>query len=363
MNQTIKPLALLCTLAIWLLAATSVSASSQEAGAEVNVKDIIFGHVGDSYQWHITTLGDKEVVIHLPIIVYSKESGWHLFSSSSLSHQAVYKGFYIATEGAYAGKVVEKTVSGEELRPFDISITKNVLALLISSTLLILTVLGVARWYKNKQPDADAPRGFVGLMEMMIMMIYDDVIKSCVGKDYKRFAPYLLTAFFFIFFNNIMGLIPFFPGGANLTGNISVTLVLALCTFLAVNLFGSRSYWKEIFWPDVPTWLKMPVPLMPLVELFGVFTKPFALMIRLFANIMAGHSVILALTSIIFITASMGPAINGTMSVVSVLFSIFMNLLELLVAFIQAYVFTMLSAVFIGLARVDSEPEKIEINH
>ena len=155
-----------------------------------------------------------------------------------------------------------------------------------------------------------------------------------------------------------MGLIPIFPAGANVTGNIAITLVLAICTFLAVNLFGSKEYWKEIFWPDVPNWLKVPVPLMPVVELFGVFTKPFALMIRLFANIMAGHSVILALTSLIFVTVSMGAAINGTMTVVAVLFGIFMNLLELLVAFIQAYVFTMLSAVFIGLARVEHDPKR-----
>ena len=153
-------------------------------------------------------------------------------------------------------------------------------------------------------------------------------------------------------------MIPIFPGGANVTGNIAITMVLAVCTFLAVNLFGNREYWKEILWPEVPTWLKVPVPLMPVVELFGIFTKPFALMIRLFANIMAGHSVILALTSLIFITASMGPQVNTSMTVLSIFFSIFMNLLELLVAFIQAYVFTMLSAVFIGLAHVEHVPGK-----
>lgn len=156
-----------------------------------------------------------------------------------------------------------------------------------------------------------------------------------------------------------MGLIPVFPGGANVTGNIAITLILALCTFLVVNFSGTKEYWKDIFWPHVPSWLKVPVPLMPIVELFGVFTKPFALMIRLFANMMAGHSVILALTSLIFVTVSMGPAVNGTMTVVSVLFGIFMNLLELLVAFIQAYVFTMLSAVFIGLAKIEA-PKKVE---
>ena len=186
------------------------------------------------------------------------------------------------------------------------------------------------------------------------MMVNDDIIKSCIGKDYKRYAPYLLTAFFFIFLNNLMGLVPIFPGGGNVTGNIAITLVLACMTFLAVNIWGSKEYWREILWPDVPLWLKIPIPIMPLIEIFGIFTKPFALTVRLFANIMAGHSVILALTCIIFITASLGPVLNGSMSVISVLFAVFMNFLELLVAFIQAYVFTMLSAVFIGLSRVEA---------
>jgi F-type H+-transporting ATPase subunit a len=225
---------------------------------------------------------------------------------------------------------------------------------MINSLVLVLIILGVSRWYRKRTPDSPSPKGFVGLMEMMIMMVNDDIVKSCVGKDYKRYAPYLLTAFFFIFVNNLMGLIPIFPGGGNVTGNIAVTLVLACMTFIAVNVFGTKEYWKEILWPEVPTWLKCPLPLMPLIELFGLFTKPFALTVRLFANIMAGHSVILALTCIIFITASLGSVLNGSMTVVSVLFAVFMNCLELLVAFIQAYVFTMLSAVFIGLSRVES---------
>ena len=186
---------------------------------------------------------------------------------------------------------------------------------------------------------------------MFIMMVENDVIKACIGKEYKRYSPYLLTAFFFIFVNNIMGIIPIFPGGANVTGNIAVTFVLALCTFITVNVFGNKEYWKEILWPEVPTWLKFPVPIMPAIELFGIFTKPFALMIRLFANIMAGHSAILALTSIIFVTVSMGVVVNSLMTGVSFLFIIFMDCMEILVAFIQAYVFTMLSSVFIGLSR------------
>ena len=154
-----------------------------------------------------------------------------------------------------------------------------------------------------------------------------------------------------------MGIIPIFPGGANVTGNIAVTFVLALCTFVAVNFFGNRHYWKDILWPDVPWWLKVPLPLMPLVEIFGMFTKPMALMVRLFANIMAGHSVILSFIAVIFLTVKMGPVINGSMTVEAVFFGVFMDCLELLVAFIQAYVFTMLSAVFIGLSRQEPEVE------
>ena len=300
----------LLMMGVGTVKAEDINVSQQQEN--VDAKDIVFGHIQDSYEWHITKWGDKDIVIPLPVIVYSKETGWHTF-----------------------------------------------LALLINSVLLVAIILGTARWYKKRTPDSPAPKGFVGFMEMFVMMIEDDVIKGCVGKDYKRYSPFLLTAFFFVFINNLMGLIPIFPGGANVTGNIAITLVLALCTFIAVNVWGNKAYWKEILWPDVPTWLKCPVPLMPVVELFGIFTKPFALMIRLFANIMAGHSVILALTSLIFVTVGMGPAINGTMTVVSVLFCIFMNFVELLVAFIQAYVFTMLSAVFIGLSRVEeTEKEK-----
>ena len=336
---------------------TAAENKSEEA---IDVKGIVLGHLADSYEWHITTWGHTHITIPLPVIVHGSDGQWHLFSSSHLSHGESYEGFYIAQSGEHEGKIVELNAQGEEVRPLDLSITKTVLALLINSTLLVLIILGTARWYKKRTARTAAPGGFVGLMEMAIMMIHDDLIKSCVGKDYKRYAPYLLTAFFFILISNLMGLIPIFPGGANVTGNIAITFLLALATFLMTNLFGSREYWKEVFWPEVPTWLKCPVPMMPLIEFVGLFTKPFALMIRLFANMMAGHAVILSLTCLVFVTASMGAAINGTMTVVSVIFCIFMNMLELLVAFIQAYVFTMLSAVFIGLSRVESHHKKEE---
>ena len=255
----------------------------------------------------------------------------------------------------YKNKIVEKDATGEEIRPFDISITKNVLALFVNSAILVAIMLGCARWYKRHEVSEGAPKGGVGMIEALVVMINDEVIKGCIGEDYRRYAPYLLTAFFFVLVNNLMGILPIFPGGANVTGNIAITLVLALCTFLFTNICGTKAYWKDIFWPKVPMWLKVPVPLMPMIELFGIFTKPFALMIRLFANIMAGHAAILSLVAIIFITVKAGPVINGSMTVISVLFGIFMDMLELLVAFIQAYVFTMLSAVFIGLSRVKEE--------
>ena len=357
LRSIVAPIFLLCLM---LVAGLPVFAQTQEDVTPqeqkentVDVKEIVFGHIGDSYEWHITTWGKTHITIPLPIIVYSSTTGWHTFLSSRLAENGgTYEGLSVAPEGSkYEGKLVEYNAAGEQVRPWDISITKVTFALLFNSVLLLVIVLSVAQWYRKRPQGALAPGGFIGFMEMFIMMVNDDIIKSCVGPNYRKFAPYLLTAFFFIFINNIMGLIPFFPGGANVTGNIAITMVLAICTFLAVNIFGTKHYWKDIFWPDVPWWLKVPVPMMPFIEFFGIFTKPFALMIRLFANMLAGHMAMLVLTCLIFISASMGPALNGTLTVASVLFNIFMNALELLVAFIQAYVFTMLSAVFIGLAQ------------
>ena len=358
LRNIVAPIFLLCLMAVASLPALAQEQQEDVTPQEqkentVNVKEIVFGHIGDSYEWHITTWGKTHITIPLPIIVYSSATGWHAFLSSRLAENGgTYEGLSIAPEGSkYEGKLVEYNAAGEQVRPWDISITKVTFALLFNSVLLLVIVLSVAHWYRKRPQGALAPGGFIGFMEMFIMMVNDDIIKSCVGPNYRKFAPYLLTAFFFIFINNIMGLIPFFPGGANVTGNIAITMVLAICTFLAVNIFGTKHYWKDIFWPDVPWWLKVPVPMMPFIEFFGIFTKPFALMIRLFANMLAGHMAMLVLTCLIFISASMGPALNGTLTVASVLFNIFMNALELLVAFIQAYVFTMLSAVFIGLAQ------------
>ena len=319
--------------------------------SDVDVSHMLFGHIGDSYGWHITDWSGKHVTIPLPCIVYSKTSGWSAFMSSKVEHGHTHNGFYIAEEGRYQDKIVEDGPGGEVVRPFDISITKNVASLMFTAVLLIVLILSAKRWYQKNDAREKAPGGFVGMVEMMVMMVNDDIIKESVGPEYKKYAPYLLTAFFFIFISNLLGIVPFFPGGANVTGNIAVTMVLALCTFFAVNMFANKHYWKEILWPDVPVFLKFPLPLMQIIEIFGMFTKPFSLMVRLFANIMAGHAMILGLVSVIFVTAKLGPVINGSMTVVTMLFGVFMDCLELLVAFIQAYVFTMLSGVFIGMSR------------
>ena len=329
-----------------LKAGQSPVQEKEEAALDIN--EYIFGHIGDAYEWHITTINNKHISIYLPVILHSKNSGWHCFSSRHFHHGSEsYKGFYIAKNG----KIMELLPNGESLKPLDISITKNVAGLFFNCLVLLLIVLLPARWYRRHDAMKEVPTGFTGAMEMLITMVENDVIKPCVGEDYKRYSNYLLTAFFFIFVNNLLGIVPFFPGGANITGNIAVTFCLAIFTFLATNLGANRHYWKDIFWPQVPTWLKVPIPLMPAIEVIGMFTKPFSLMVRLFANILAGHIMLLGVVAVIFLTAKMGAALNGGLSVISVVFGVFMDILELLVAFIQAYVFTMLSSVFIGMSR------------
>lgn len=329
--------------------AQAAAVHADHTSQEFDMAEYLFGHIMDSYEWHITAIGGRHISIPLPVIVFGRTNGPAVFLSSRLRHGNEYKGYFIARDGHNKDRIVERNAAGEEIVPFDISITKNVLALMISSALLVWLVLSCARWYRRHDVLHEAPSGIAAVLEPVIVMIDEEVIKPSVGKQHARFSPYLLTAFFFILINNLMGIVPFFPGGANVTGNIAVTFVLALFTFLMVNLFGNRHYFKEIFWPDVPVFLKA-IPIMPAIEFIGLFTKPFSLMIRLFANIMAGHILILSVIGMIFITASMGPVLNGSLSLAAVLFGVFMDCLEIMVAFIQAYVFTMLSSVFIGMA-------------
>lgn len=332
-------------------ASNTFAETSPETKKEAfNPKELIFEHVLDAYEWHITTIGETHISIPLPIIVISKTTGFHLFLSSNFEHgKADYHGFSIAHEGANKGKVVEKMADGTTLRPVDISITKNVVSLFVSIALLLFIFLSIAKRYKENF--ARAPKGFQSWLEPLIIFIRDDVAKSAIGDKYTKYLPYLLTVFFFIFLNNLLGLVPIFPGGANLTGNIAVTMVLAIFSFFLITFSGTKDYWLHMVnTPGVPWWLKFPIPLMPVLELMQVFIRPMVLMIRLFANITAGHIVALGFYCLIFIFGQKNIFAGYGVSVVSILFTIFMALIELLVCFIQAYVFTLLSALFIGMA-------------
>ena len=317
----------------------SADRAAQEDGG-FDIAEVVFGHIGDDYEWHITDWGERRIAIPLPVIVYSRSSGWHVFSSHHLE-EGEYHGFALNEEG----KVIE-VATGK--RPLDISITKNVLSLMLSSLLLLVIVLLTARWYRRHDVRKDTPTGLAALMEPLVMMVHEMARENIGEKDYRRFSPFLCMIFFFILLNNFLGILPIFPGGTNLTGNIAVTLVLALFTFFTVNLFGTKHYYKEIFLPDVPAFL---MPIMPIIEVFGALMKPVSLTIRLFANMLAGHIMILCMVCMIFIVARYGPAISAPLTVVSVLFGVFLDVLECLVAFIQAYVFTMLSSIYIGLAQ------------
>jgi F-type H+-transporting ATPase subunit a len=312
----------------------------------------IFEHIGDSYEWHIATFGEFHLSIPLPVIIYSKEKGFHVFMSSKFHHgKEEYLGFRIEKEESSKnkGKIVETLKNGTVQRPIDLSVTKNVFSLLISLTLILCIFITIAKSYKKNQ--GKAPKGIQSVLEPLILFVRDDIAKASIEHHHEKYMPYLLTVFFFIFFNNLLGLIPIFPGGANLTGNIAVTASLALITFTITSFSGNKNYWKHMVnAPGVPWWLKFPVPLMPFVEILSMFTKPFVLAVRLFANITAGHIIALVFYCLIFIFGAINIYAGYGISVVSVLFTVFMMFLELLVAFIQAYVFTLLSALYFGMA-------------
>ena len=310
----------------------------QVGGDDINVSEIIFEHIGDEYEWHITEWKGKSVAIPLPCIVIDK--GVHVFTA----HHAAENGYTFNENGKLINADTGK-------RPLDLSITKNVLSVMMSSLLLLIVVLLTARWYKKHDAMKEAPTGLANAVESLVRMVDEMAYENIGEKDYRKYSPYLCMAFLWILLNNFMSIIPFFPGGANLTGNIAITLVLALCTFFTVNLTGSKHYYKEMLWnPDSPM-----RPVMAIIEVFSALMKPVSLTVRLFANMLAGHIMILCMVCVIFIMAKYGPLLSGGMTVVSVLFGVFLDALECLVAFIQAYVFTMLSSIYIGLARSHGE--------
>ena len=336
-----------------VFAGSNMASEAQDENAQgFEAGKFVIEHVSDAHEWHIATFGEKHISIPLPIILYSSNQGWNFFMSSKFHHgHETYNNFRLEKHGEHEGKIVEVNENGDVIGlPIDLSITKTVTGIFVSVIVLLVIFLSIAK--SAKQRVNQAPRGLQNLFEPIILFIRDEVAKPAIGeKKFEKFMPFLLTAFFFILINNLLGLIPIFPFGANVTGNIAVTLVLAMFTFFITSINGNKHYWKEIYNPDVPWWLKYPVPLMPIVELSGVITKPFVLMVRLFANMMAGHMIVTVFVSLIFIfNTLMGVEAGFGVSVVSIAFSVFILLLDLLVSFIQAYVFTLLSALYFGMA-------------
>ncbi|HDR90120.1 MAG TPA: ATP synthase F0 subunit A [Bacteroidetes bacterium] len=347
----------LTVLLLWSTEGFAISENENHelpAEEEFQPGEFIMEHIGDAYEWHILTYKDFHLSIPLPVILYSKYSGFHVFMSARFGHgHNTWKGFRISQEEPHRGKIVEGLGNGTVVKPLDLSITKNVLAVFVSVIVLLWLFIAVAKKYERTR--GKAPTGFQNMIETVILFIRDDVARPSIGeRHYERFMPYLLTLFFFILANNLMGLIPVFPFGANVTGNIAVTGILAFFTLMVTTLSGNRHYWKDIFnAPGVPWWLKVPIPMMPVIELFGMLTKPLVLMVRLFANITAGHIIAMGFFSLIFIFGSMDPALGWAVSPLTVVFTIFMGILEILVAFIQAYVFTLLSALYFGMATAE----------
>ena len=330
-------------------------------------------HVSDAHEWHIMTLNEdqpneKHISIPLPIILYNTKDGKLDVFMSAKFHHGENIGYALVGGGTDAQEIAYTDENGNPMfedsnnngikdsdeayiGPLDFSITKVAVSVMIAALILILLLFSVKRsCVKNA---GKAPKGLQSLMEILILFIRDGVVVPIIGeKHYQRYLPYILTLFLFIFLCNLLGLVPFFPGGVNVTGNIAITGVLAVITFLITTFSGNKHYWKDIFnTPGVPWWLKFPLPIMPLVEFVGMFTKPFVLMVRLFANITAGHIVTLGFIFLIFIFGNtMSAGVGYGVSPVSVIFSLFISALECLVAFIQAYVFAMLTSLYIGMA-------------
>ena len=339
MKKTIYKL--ICTsllMSVFIVNCFAESQASEEKG--FNPTPHILHHIADSYEWHLW--GD--VSIPLPVILYT-EGNFDVFMSSSFHH-----GKSKVIKGDRTYKIDHHHIIEENNKKIvNLSITKNVASMLFSGLLLVFIVLKASRAYKKTKT---APKGLQAFLEPLILFVREDIIKANIGPKHEKYTMFLLTVFFFILINNLLGLT---PGAANVTGNISVTFVLSIFTFIIITASANKGYWRHLVKPP-----GTPVALLPImipIEIFGVFTKPFALMIRLFANITAGHIIIFSLISLIFVASNNGANVVAGWSVapISVLFVLFIFLIEILVAFLQAYIFTLLSAVFIGLAVKEEE--------
>lgn len=342
--------------------------TGQKKKESFDVNEVIFGHIGDGHEFHFFSYKsggkDHEVTIPLPVILYSPQKGLSFFMSSKFHHgEESYKGYRVLNkeyleklkeekinlekEGLTDGKIIAVDANDNwdrSVKVYDFSLTRNVTQMILALALLVWIMLTIAKKYNKGEGVKNAPKGIQNLWEPVIIFIRDDVAKPNLNHKYEKYLPYLLTVFFFILINNIIGLI---PGTANVTGNIAFTMLLALISFIVILFSTNKHYWKHIFWPPVPHGVK---PILIPVEILGVFTKPFALMIRLFANMVAGHIIILSLVSLIFIMGVANTVTGYAVSPFAIAFVIFIYFIEILVAFLQAYIFTMLTAVFIGQA-------------
>lgn len=321
----------------------AAGADSEDGGEDPT--GFLMHHIKDSHEWHFVNIGDTHVTLSLPVIVYSGDRGLEFFSSSDFQNPATHA---FGEEYAHEGYFIDShdhmgRVDGASFT--DLSMTKNVAMMFIVIAVVLLISLSAAGHYKKH--GISAPKGVAAIMEPIVIFVRDEIARTAIGPKYKKFVPYLLTLFFFIWIGNVVGLL---PGAANLTGNIAVTATLAFLTFIVVNVNGNKEYWKHVFMtPGVP--IPLLIVIVP-VEIIGLFTKPFALMVRLFVAITAGHIVILAFIALIFIFQSY------TIGVVSTLMVTFINIIELLVATIQAYVFTLFTAMYIGSAVAEHSPEE-----
>lgn len=375
----IKSLLVLAFSLSLLIFSNSAKAQPEEEKKEpakeeqkLDAGEIIIDHVMDAHEFHLFTIPnedhakEKHISIPLPVILYSKDKGFSFFMSSALHHgEEVHDGYRLLTtefmkehglntmktaagDPMYqAGKIYAVDAAGMPLadaKVYDLSLTKNATQMIIALVLLIFLMLNVAKKYKNGQGVNTAPKGWQNALEPVITFVRDDVAKPNIGKHYGKYLPYLLTVFFFILINNIFGLI---PGAANVTGNIAFTFILGIISFFIIMFSTNKHYWGHIFAPPVPHGVK---PILIPVEILGIFTKPFALIIRLFANMLAGHIIILSFICLIFIMAAMKQGLGWGTSPLFTALAVFIYLLEVLVAFIQAYIFTNLTAVFIGQA-------------
>jgi F-type H+-transporting ATPase subunit a len=340
-------------------AGPAVGKTEKEEAPRLNPSKIILEHVADAHEFHFYNFNKKPVSIPLPVILYSPAKGWSVFMSSKFEHgENTVDGYRLLTEEYIEAKKLDEKVykvgkiravdqAGDvdpSVKVYDLSLGRNAFQAIISAVLLLLIMPGIAKKYRNGQGVKTAPKGFQNAVEPVITFVRDEVGKSNLGDRYEKYMPFLLTVFFFILINNLIGLI---PGTANVTGNIAFTAALGILSFIVIMFSTGKHYWAHIINPPVPGPIKL---IMFPVEIMGIFTKPFALIIRLFANMISGHIIILSFICLIFIFGAMNTALGWGTSPFFVALSLFIYLIEVLVAFIQAFIFANLSAVFIAQA-------------